>query len=194
MLKLGRFITLILAGTISALVFISLAACSSGPNPNAKKVLVGCYAVTSDQVGKIFGVSHADSMMLSGENSPIQVCKYSDTDTGDTLALVQIKKFDATNAATELAADAAQQKALFKKNVKPIKIHDADGFGPGAFYVDNTISPSVSSVQLYLINNGFKMMIQVLNPKDFPTGEQQAAAIATQAFASIKDKTAYKTL
>jgi len=119
MLKLGRFITLILAGTISALMFTSLAACSSGPNPNAKKVLVGCYAVTSGQIGKIFGVSHPDAMMLSGENSPIQVCKYTDTDTGDTLAIAANKKFDSANAASELAADAAQQKALFKKNINP---------------------------------------------------------------------------
>ncbi len=194
MLKLGRFKTLIFAGAVGVLVFTGMTACTSGPDPNAKKVLMACYAVTNVPVGKIFGVAHPEALMLSGENSPIHVCKYVDTDTGDTLALIQIKEFKSADASATLAAEATQQKALFKHNVKPIKIHDAEGFGPGAFYVDNTISPEVSSVQLHLINNGYKMMVQVLNPKDFASGEQQAAAIAKQAFTSIKDKSAFKTI
>ena len=110
---------------------------------------------------------------------------------GSAAAVLDEKDRDGEQA---LAAEAGQQKALFKHNVKPIKIHDAEGFGPGAFFVDNTISPTVSSVQLHLIDNGYLMMVQVLNPKDFASGEQQAAAVAKQAFASIKNKSAYKTI
>jgi len=193
MLKLEHFKKLIFAGAISALMFAGLAACTSGPDPNAKKVLMACYAVTNVQAGQILG-GQLDALMLSGENSPVHVCKYNDTNSGDTLALLQISESDSKDPAADLAADAAQQKALFKRNIKPIQIHAADGFGPGAFYLDNTISPTVTSVQLYLIENGYKMMVQVINPKDFPSGEKQAAALARQAFASIQDKSAFKEI
>jgi len=193
MLKLRRFARSIFIGVASALIFAGLAACTSGPDPNAKKVLMACYAVTNVQAGQILG-GQLDALMLSGEKSPIHVCKYTDTNSGDTLALLQISESDSKNPTADLAADAAQQKALFKHNIKPIQIHAADGFGPGAFYLDNSISPTVISVQLYLIDNGYKMMVQVLNPKDFASGEKQAAALAQQAFASIKDKSAFKTI
>ncbi len=194
MLKREHFKKLIFAATVSTLIFAGLAACTSGPDPNAKKVLMACYAVTNIQAGKILGRQQLDALMLSGEHSPIHVCKYNDTDTGETPALLQISESDSKDPTGELAAEAAQLKALFKQNVKPIQIHPAEGFGPGAFYVDNTISPSVSSVQLHLIDNGYKMMVQIINPKDFDTGEKQAAAFAQQAFNSIKDKSAYKTI
>ncbi|HVC29205.1 MAG TPA: hypothetical protein VNF48_06590 [Gammaproteobacteria bacterium] len=193
MLKLERHKKLIFAGTISALIFTGLAACTSGPDPNAKKALMACYAVTNVQAGQILG-RQLDALMLSGEKSPIHVCKYNDTNTGETPALLQISETDSKDPTGELAAEAAQLKALFKHNIKPIQIHPADGFGPGAFYVDNTISPSVSSVQLHLIDNGYKMMVQIINPKDFDAGEKQAAAFAQQAFNSIKDKSAFKTI
>ncbi len=193
MLKLEHFKNLTFAVAVSALIFAGLAACTSGPDPNAKKVLMACYAVTNVQAGQILG-RQLDAMMLSGEGSPIHVCKYNDTNTGETPALLQISESDSKDPTGELAAEAAQLKALFKHNIKPIQIHPAEGFGPGAFYVDNSISPGVSSVQLHLIDNGNKMMVQIINPTDFATGEKQAAAFAQQAFDSIKDKKAFKTI
>jgi hypothetical protein len=193
MLKLEHFKKVIFAGTVSVLIFADLTACTSGPDPNAKKVLMACYAVTNVQAGQILG-RQLDALMLSGEKSPIHVCKYNDTNTGETPALLQISESDSKDPTGELAAEAAQLKALFKHNIKPIQIHPADGFGPGAFYVDNTISPTVSSVQLHLIDNGYKMMVQIINPKDFSDGEKQAAAFAQQAFTSIKNKSAFKTI
>lgn len=193
MLKLEHLKKLIFDGAVCVVLFAGLAACTSGPDPNAKKVLMACYAVTNVQASQILG-GQLDALMLSGEKSPIHVCKYTDTNSGDTLALLQISESDSTDAAADLTADAAQQKALFKHNIIPIQIHAADGFGPGAFYLDNSISPTVISVQLYLIDNGYKMMVQVINPKDFVSGEKQAAAFAQQAFNSIKDKSAFKTI
>jgi hypothetical protein len=194
MLKLEHFKKLIFVGAGSAMIITSLAACTSGPDPNAKKVLMACYAVTNIQAGQILGRQQLDALMLSGEGSPIHVCKYNDTNTGETPALLKISASDSKDPSGELAAEAAQLKALFKHNIKPIQIHPADGFGPGAFYADNSISPSVSSVQLYLIDNGYKMMVQIINPKDFDSGEKQAAAFVQQAFNSIKDKSAFKTI
>ncbi|MGA9855047.1 MAG: hypothetical protein WBR29_07215 [Gammaproteobacteria bacterium] len=193
MLKLEHFKKSIFTGAVCVLIFAGLAACTSGPNPNAKKVLMACYAVTNVQAGQILG-RQLDAMMLSGEGSPIHVCKYDDTNTGETPALLQISASQSKDPTAELAAEAAQLKALFKNNIKPIQIHPAEGFGPGAFYLDNTMSPTASSVQLHLIDNGYKMMVQIINPKDFASGEQQAAALAQQAFKSIKDKSAFKTI
>jgi hypothetical protein len=193
MLQFGSLKAFIFAGTLSALIFIGLAACTSGPNPNAKKVLMACLAVTNVQAGQILG-RQLDAMMLSGEGSPIHVCKYNDTNTGETPALLQISESNSKDPTTELAAEAAQLKALFKNNIKPIQMHPAEGFGPGAFYLDNTMSPTATSVQLHLIENGYKMMVQIINPKDFSSGEKQAAAFAQQAFNSIKDKSAFKTV
>ena len=191
MIKLSRFATLILTCTAGALLFAGLVSCSHG-SPNARKVLMACYAVTNAQAGQILG-GRVDAIMLSGETSPIHVCAYND-DKGNTLALLQISKIDSKDPASELAADAAQQKALFKKNVVPIQIHVADGFGPGAFYLDNTTGPAATLVQLHLIENGYRMMVQINNPKNFPVGEKQAAAVAQQALSSIADKKAFKEI
>jgi len=192
MIKLSRFAKFISIGAASALLFAGLAACSHKGSSNAKQVLMACLAVTNVQASKILG-GQLDAMMLSGENSPIHVCEYNDS-KNQTLGLLQITGFNSKDPAAELAADAAQQKALFKQNITPIQIHMADGFGPGAFYLDNTQGPTATSVQLHLIENGYKMMAQVNNPKDFPSGEKQAAAIAQQALTSIDNKSAFKAI
>lgn len=192
MIKPSSFTKLFTICAASTVLCTSLAACSHGPSANAKKVLMACLAVTNTQAGKILG-SQLDAMMLSGENSPIHVCAYSDA-KGNTLGLLQITKSDSKDPTAKLAADEAQQKALFKKNIVPIQIHVADGFGPGAFYLDNSTGPTTSLVQLHLIQNGYRMMVQINNPKDFPSGEKQAAAMAQQALSSIANKSAFKTL
>jgi hypothetical protein len=41
-----------------------------------------------------------------------------------------------------------------------------------------------------VIQNGYKILAQVNNPKDFATGEKQAAAMVTQAFENLKSGSA----
>ena len=115
MIKLSRFAKFISIGAASALLFAGLAACSHKGSFNAKQVLMACLAVTNVQAGKILG-GQLDAMMLSGENSPIHVCEYNDS-KNQTLGLLQITGFNSKDPAAELAADAAQQKALFKQNI-----------------------------------------------------------------------------
>jgi hypothetical protein len=192
MIKLSHFTKLIITCAAGTLIAANLAACSHGSSSNTKKVLMACYAVTNAQAGQILG-SQLDASMLSGENSPIHVCAYNDAQ-GNTVALLQISETDSKDPTGLLASDAAQQKALFKKNIVPIRIHVADGFGPGAFYLDNTTGPTTTLVQLRLIENGYRMMVQINNPKDFSNGEKQAAAIAQQALTSINNKKAFKEI
>jgi hypothetical protein len=174
---------------------LSLNACSpsSAPNPDAKKVLMACLAVNNTQASKILG-GNLTAYKLSGDNSPVKVCQYAD-DKGTSYGLFKIEDASGIkDAAADLAAEAQQNKELFKNNLKPIVIHPADGFGPGAFYLDNTTGPDSSSVQLRLIQNGYKILAQVNNPKDFATGEKQAAAMVTQAFANLNSGAAVQTV
>lgn len=189
-----RFRTLAKLATSALLAAgaISLSACSpsSAPNPNAKKVITACLAITNAQAGKILG-GQLTALVLSGDNSPMKVCQYRD-DKGTAFGLLQIQ--DAKNIkgdpVADLNADAEQVKQLFKGNLKPVVIHPADGFGPGAFYVDNTTGPDSSSVQLRANENGYKILTQVNNPKDFPTGEKQAAEMMKQALENLQNGTA----
>ncbi|MGH8398986.1 MAG: hypothetical protein ACRETA_12210 [Gammaproteobacteria bacterium] len=191
MIKLNLFTkpTLIAAW---ALLLGSLVACSGGPNPNAKKVLMACLAVTNIDAGKILG-GELTAFKLSGEGSPIHICEYNDANN-DTLGLLQITESKSKDPASDLAKDAAIQKGVLKNNIVPAVIHPANGFGEGAFYVDNTQSPTATSVQLHFIENGYTMMVQVNNPKDFTAGEKKAAAVAQQALANIKSGVAFQTL
>jgi hypothetical protein len=178
-----------------ALGALYLSACSpsSAPNPDAKKVLMACLAINNTDASKILG-GNLTAYKLSGDNSPVKVCQYAD-DKGTSYGLFKIQ--DATgikDAVADLNAEAEQNKALFKNNLKPIVIHPADGFGPGAFYLDNTTGPDSSSVQLRLIQNGYKILAQVNNPKDFATGEKQAAAMVTQAFANLNSGAAVQAV
>ncbi|MGH8320826.1 MAG: hypothetical protein ACRESX_04975 [Gammaproteobacteria bacterium] len=192
MIKLNRFAKLTVMAAAGGLLLGNLAACSHGPNPNAKKVLMACLAVTNIEAGKILG-GELTAFKLSGEGSPVHICEYNNANN-DTLGLLQIKESDSKDPADDLAKDAAMQKGLFKNNIVPVVIHPADGFGDGAFYLDVTQSPTAKSVQLHIIENGYKMMAQVNNPKDFATGEKQATALAQQAFANIKSGAAFQTL
>lgn len=171
---------------------VTLNACSpsSAPDPNAKKVISACLAITNSQAEQILGVKDLTAYKLSGDASPVKVCQYAD-DKGTAYGLLTIQDASKiTDPVANLNGDAEQNKTLFKNNLKPIVIHPADGFGPGAFYIDNTTGPDSSSVQLRLIQNGFKILAQVNNPKDFATGEKQAAAMANQAFENLKNGTA----
>lgn len=189
-LRKVRFLLLLLSATS-----MLLAACSpsSAPDPNLKKVLMPCLAITNVQVGKILGAK-LTAFRLTGDNAPIGVCDYNDA-KGDTQALLQIQKADKiSDPAANLATDASNTRQVFKNSLVPLAIHDAAGFGAGAFYVDNTQGPDSRSVQLHFIQDGYKIVIQVNNPKDFASGEKQAAALAQQALANIRDGSAFQAV
>ncbi|MGA9852257.1 MAG: hypothetical protein WBR15_04940 [Gammaproteobacteria bacterium] len=192
MIRLNHFTKLAVMGTAGALLLGGFAACTPSPNPSAKKVLMACLAVTNIEAGKIFG-GEFTAFKLSGEGSPIHICEYNDTNN-DTVALLQITESASKDPVSDLAKDADTQKGLFKNNIVPTVIHPTNGFGDGAFYVDNTQSPTATSVQLHFIESGYIMMVQVNNPKDFATGEKQAASVAQQALANIKNGSAFQTL
>lgn len=178
------------------LVALSLGACSKNgaPNPDAKVALSACLAVNNTEASKILGQDNLTAFTLSGDSSPIKVCTYDDA-KGTVYGLFKIQQANKIkDPVADLNADAEQNKALFKNNLKPIVIHPAEGFGPGAFYVDNTTGPDASSVQLRLIQNNYKILAQVNNPKDFPSGEKQAAAMVTQAFANLKSGAAVQEI
>lgn len=186
-------ITRLSIGASLAACALLIAACSpsSAPDPNAKKVLMACLVVSNIDAGQILG-GQLTAFRFSGDKSPVKVCAYNDAqDT--TRGLLQIQKADKiTDPAADLAADEQQVQKLFKNAITPLQTHPADGFGPGAFFVDNTQGPNATSVQLHLIQNGYKLMLQVNNPKDFASGEKQAAAMAQRAFANIQGGAAFQ--
>ncbi|MGH8371002.1 MAG: hypothetical protein ACRESC_08475, partial [Gammaproteobacteria bacterium] len=150
---------------------LSLSACGKSQDPNAKVVVEACLAFTQADASKLFGTD-LTPYKLSGDSSPVKVCEYTDS-KGTNYALLKLQSAEQIkDAVADLNADAEQSKMLFKNNIKPIVINPADGFGPGAFYVDNTTGPDSTSVQLHVIQNGYKILVQVNNPKDFDTGEK----------------------
>lgn len=176
---------------------LALAACSpnSAPNPNLKKTLMPCLTISNVQAGKILG-AELTAFKLTGDNAPIGVCDYNDSQN-NTQALLQIQKLDAAknpDPVALLTADANMTKSLFKNSVVPLVVHDATGFGPGAFFVDNTQGPTASSVQLHFVQDGYKITVQVNNPKDFPSGEKQVTDLAQQALSNLKDGSAFQAV
>lgn len=185
---IARTIATVAAG---ALLVSTLAACSQGPGPSAKKALMACLALPDTVAGQIMGES-LTGLKLSGEGSPVHICQYVDNNTNNVSVLLQISTYKGNDPVAELAQDAATQKGLFKNNIVPAKINPATAFGGGAFFLDNTISPTATAVQLHLISGTNKMMLQINNPKDFATGEKQAAILAQKALDNIKNGTAFQ--
>lgn len=192
MIEFSRITKLIGAGAACVLLAGTLAACSNGSGPAAKKALMACLALPDDAAGQIMG-EKLIGLKLSGTGSPVHICQYVN-DNNDTAVLLQISAFKGKDAAAELAQDAATQKGLFKNNIVPAKINPASGFGDGAFFLDNTTSPTATAVQLHLVAGGNKMMVQINNPKDFATGEKQAAALAQKALANIQNGSAFQAV
>jgi hypothetical protein len=192
MTKFSRIAKLIAVGAAAALLAGALGACSPGGNHTAKKVLMACLALPDTAAGQIMG-EKLIGLKLSGEGSPVHICQYVN-DNNDTAVLLQISTFKGKDAAAALAEDAATQKGLFKNNIVPAKINPATAFGTGAFFLDNTISPTATSVQLHLISGTNKMMLQINNPKDFASGEKHAAELAQKALDNIQNGSAFQPL
>ncbi len=181
---------------LAAAAALAAAGCSpdSAPNPSARKVVSSCYALSGDAASAILG-SKVEANRLSGDDAPISICTYKDA-SNTTLALLKIdKRTDKyPDLAKALADDQKSEQALFSTNIKAPKYHPADGFLPGSFYGDITPSYNSLEVELGTVEGGYKILVVINNPKDFATGEKQAADMAKKVSASIQDGTGFATL
>lgn len=192
MIRLPRLLTYTLAATT-----ILAAGCSDdsapAPQANAKKVLSACHALGGDDASKILGVT-VEANRMAGDDAPISICAYKDAQN----VTVALLKIDVTHKypdpAAALAADEKSEQNLFSGNIKQPKYRAADGFDPGSFYGDITPRFDVLEVELGTFEGGDKTLVVINNPKDFATGEKQAADMAHKVAENIQNGTAFVTL
>lgn len=178
---------------VAVMTLAMLGACSPGPNPDAKKVINACLAVSAADASDIVG-GQLMAYKMTGDDAPRAICEYN-TQTADTMALIQLQKADAIkDPAADLASDQQSIHMLFKSDVKPPVTHPADGFGAAAFYANMTPRKDATVVQLHLIENGWKVTAVVNNPKDFASGEKQAATLVQKAFENIQNGGAFNAI
>src|SRR5579859_3792327 len=93
--------------TLPLAVFMTLAAlaaCSPGPNPDAKKVINACLAVSAADASAIVG-GQLMAYKMTGDGAPRAICEFN-TATADTMALIQLQKADAIkDPAADLSSD-----------------------------------------------------------------------------------------
>jgi len=179
--------------TLSAFAALALlSACGQPqPDPNAKKVIEACLAVSAADATAILGQPLTANKM-SGDDAPISICSYNDP-SNSSVGLVKLQSADAIkDTQANLASDMEMLKGVYKGNIKPVVAHPADGFGPGAFYMDIVPGMGAIEVQMYALQNGYKLSIVVNQAKDFPTAEKQAAGIASKVFENIKNGNAFQ--
>jgi len=190
MSRLYRSLPWLLTGCVALLA----AGCSpdNTPAPDAKKELSACLAVSADDASKILGTTVTANRM-AGDDAPISVCAYKDAGNV-TVALIQIDK-DGKYPDLVAALNAQQKKEqnLFSGNIKPPAFHTADGFVPGSYYGDVTPRFDALEVELGTFESGKKTTVVINNPKDFATGEKQAADMAHKVFETIQNGTAFAT-
>lgn len=183
-----RYLPLI---TLSAL---TLAACSQSPDPNARKVVSSCLAVSAADAGAVLGGTFTANR-ISGDDAPRSICSYNDANN-TPVVLVELSKQDekVKDPAADLASDNKMVLNSMGGLIKPAVTHPADGFGPGAFYGDISPAPGKSSVQFYTYLDGYKLQIVINDPKDFPTGEAEVAKLAQKVDENLKNGNAFTTL
>jgi hypothetical protein len=180
---------------VTACVALLAAGCSpdNAPNPDAKKVISSCLALSADDASKILGTTVTANRM-AGDDAPISICAYKDAGN-TTVALVKIDKTGKyPDQVAALAADQKSEQGLFANNIKPPKYRPADGFMAGSFYGDITPRFDALEVELGTFESGNKTLFVINNPKDFDTGEKQASAMAHKVFENIQNGTAFATL
>lgn len=175
---------------------VLLAACSpdSAPSPDAagKKELTACLSAGGEAVSAILGVT-VEANRMSADIAPVSICAYKDA-KNITVALLKVDKSGKyTDPAAALAADQKAEKNLFSGNIKQPKYHDAEGFMPGSFFGDIEPRFGVLEVELGTFESGNKLLVVINNPKDFDTGEKQAADIAHKVAENIQNGSAYTT-
>ena len=191
MTRLSRLLSYTLTATA-----LMAAGCSpdSAPAPDAtaKKELTACLSVGGEAASAILG-SAVEANRMSADSAPISVCAYKDA-KNVTVALLKIDKSGKyTDQAKALADDQKSEQNLFSGNIKPPKYHAADGLMQGSFYGDITPRFDSLEVELGTFESGNKVLIVINNPKDFATGEKQAADFAHKIFENIQNGSAYAT-
>jgi hypothetical protein len=176
-----------------------VAGCSpdSAPDPNAapaKKVVSACYGVSGEEASAILGTTVTANRM-AGDAAPISICAYKDA-KNVTVALLKIDKNTDKypDQAKALADDQKSEQNLFSSNIKQPKYRAADGFMAGSFYGDITPRFDSLEVELGTFESGNKVLVVINNPKDFATGEKQAADMAHKLFENIQNGKAFVTL
>ena len=192
MTRLPQLLTYALAATT-----LLAAGCSQDqdntPNPSAKKVVSACLGVSAADASAILGVT-VTAFRMAGDDAPITICAYKDP-SNITVALLKIDKAGKyPDQGKALADEQKSEQQLFSSNIKQPKFHAADGFMPGSFYGDITPRFDVLEVELGTFESGYKTMAVINNPKDFDTGEKQAAAMINKLQENIKNGSAYTTL
>jgi|GEM_PF-3920351 len=173
---------------------LALVACSQSPDPNARKVVSSCLAVSAADAGTILGGTFIANR-ISGDDAPRSICSYNDANNSP-VALVELSKQDEKikDTAADLASDNKMVLSSMGGLIKPAVTHPADGFGAGAFYGNISPHPGATSVQFFAYMDGYKLQIVINNPKDFPTGEAQAAKLAQKVDENLKNGNAFNTL
>jgi hypothetical protein len=182
-----------LAWLLAATSVLTLSGCDSGPNPNARKVISACFAVGGAEASVILGGTLVANKM-SGDDAPHSICSYVD-EKNEGVGLLNVQKADGIkDPVADMAGEEQIVRKLMNGIVRPAVTHPADGFAPGSFYANISPTPGVTSVRLVTIQDGYKLVVVVNNPKDFAAGEQQAAAIAHKVHDNILNGNAFATL
>ncbi len=180
-----------LSASLSLLALALLSACTQQPDPNARKVLESCLAVSAADATAIIGQPLTANKM-SGDDAPISICSYNDP-SNSSVGLVKLQSADKiTDQQANLTSDMEMLKGVYKGNIKPVVARPADGFSPGSFYMDITPGLGSIEVQLYTIENGYKLIVVVNQSQDFPTAEKQAAGLAKKVAESLQNGNAFQ--
>lgn len=177
----------------AAAALLSLVGCSQTADPNARKAVTSCAAVSAADASAVLGLQLTANRM-NADDSPHTICSYMDPKNA-SYALVRMEAVDKTkDQQAQLASDEKFQLGVYQSNVKPATAHAADGMAPGSFYLDITPGLNEYKVQLYTVVDDYSVMISIDQPKDFASGEKQAAAIAKKIDDNIKSGDAFTTL
>jgi len=177
---------------LSAASLALLSACGQQqPDPNAKKILEACLAVSAADATAILG-QPVTANKMSGDDAPISICSYNDP-SNSSVGLVKMQSADQIkDAKANLNSDMEMLKGVYKGNIKPVVAHPADGYSPGSFYMDIVPSMGAIEVQFYTIEQGYKIIVVVNDAKDFATAEKQADGLAKKVLASLKNGQAFQ--
>ncbi len=183
----------ILPCLLAAAALLSLGACSQTPDPNARKAVTACAAVSAADASAILGLQLTANRMTA-DDAPRTICSYMDP-KNVSYGLVQLEAVDKTkDQQAQLASDQKFQLGIYQSNVKPATAHAADGFAPGSFYLDITPGLNEYKVQLHTVVDDYSLMVSIDQPKDLASGEKQAAAMAKKMDDNIKSGAAFTTL
>ena len=193
MTRLFRTLPLLTAVTAALLASGCSPDSAPAPDANAKKEITACLSAGGEAVSAILGVT-VEANRMSADSAPISICAYKDA-KNVTVALLKVDKSGKyPDPAKALADDQKSEKNLFSGNIKQPQYHPADGFMAGSFYGDITPRFDALEVELGTFEAGNKILVVINNPKDFETGEKQAADIAHKVFENIQNGKAFVTL